>query len=762
MNIADLARRRGGAQLTRRLVAAALAVLVVPAAFTVTLEPAALAAAGPTAAAVTAANGTTTLTYRAAATRAGRLRYIVVSIPPGSAGSITTINGSIRAVARGVLLWRPRTATTVAAGTRLTVPLYGVRLPADGPWRLSFRATSTTGSVLSSGRPVLVRPANVRVTATNPVPGRRTTLTYAGTIGRAGTVSSVRMKLPTGAKGTMRSVNGALRVSGGYATWTPRRRLTVRGGTRLAIPVYGVALSRTAGIMRLAMAVRGSSGAVLMAGTASLAVVTPPAAMPTIPAGSFPAIPAGCPSAWPTTSAENAKPGTADWVIPARMNGRLAAYLTKVSVSCGGTVDLKVTSGRPVSVVAYRMGYYRGLGGREIWRRDRVRTVVQPAPTIGGTANGHPLRMASAANWSKTLTLRVDRNWVPGTYLIKISDGRYASYAPLTVRDDTRHKHALLIQQASTTWEAYNWYGGRSFYSSAKTGSGRLTFDRPYAEGQGSGEFLPLEQGLIVWAESRGLDVTYWTDNDLDVYGGQLAARARTVFLPGHDEYYSLRMRASLSQAIKRGVNVASFGANAVYRRITFTSSTRRAWDVDRYTAGGNSTLWRHLGDGYASQPLLGAEYSCGVSAGNLRTGRSWLFHGIPAGTVVPGFLAGEVDRLWPDLYRPRHLGVLASGSAICRSTHRSTPMNVTAFVAPSGARVFNGSTFTYGCFLVRRCPSNLRVPVPSVASRRVVTTMVTNVANWVSRGALATSASASAPALTVTVPDAQLPTDGD
>ncbi|MET9275264.1 N,N-dimethylformamidase beta subunit family domain-containing protein [Kribbella sp. NPDC003557] len=746
----------------RKHVVPAVALLLMSATLTVVTPatPAVAVVANVAISAATASNGTTTLSYRATVTRAGTLRYILVSLPPGSGGRITSVNGAVRTVSPGVLQWRPTRTLTVAVGARFSIPFYGVLLPGGGPWTLSFRAIGTTGVALSAGTGTLIRPANVRITASNPIPGQRSTLTYAGTVGRPGVLASVRMKLPTGIRGTLTSVNGTLTISSGYATWRPRSRLSVRGGVRLAIPIYGALLSKYGGIFRLGMTATASTGVQLMAGTGTLPLIAPPAPMPTILAGSFPVRPAGCPTAWPTTVAENAKPGTGAWVIPTTMNGPLAAYLTKVSATCGNTVDLKVTSGRPVSVVAYRIGYYQGLGGREVWRRDGVPTVVQPAPTIGGTANGHPLRMASAANWSRTLTIPIDRNWIPGTYLIKVSDGRYAAYAPLTVRDDTGRKHSLLIQQATTTWEAYNWYGGRSFYSSATTGSGRLTFDRPYAEGQGSGQFLPLEQGLIVWAESMGLDVTYWTDNDLDVWGGQLAARAGTIFLPGHDEYYSLRMRASISQAIKRGVNVASFGANTSYRRITFTDSTRRYWDVDRYTAGGNSTLWRYLGDAYASQPLLGAEYGCGMYTANLRTASSWLFRGIPVGTVVPGFLAGEVDYLWPGLYKHPGLGILASGSAICKATGRSTPMHATAFVAPSGARVFNGSTFTYSCFLVRRCPSNLGMPAQSVASRRVVTTMVTNVTNWVGRGTLIVPSGAAAPELRVAVPNHDLALD--
>ncbi|WP_344844660.1 N,N-dimethylformamidase beta subunit family domain-containing protein [Kribbella ginsengisoli] len=692
---------------------------------------------------VTASTGSpTTLTYRGTITRAGVLRDVVMAVPPGSTGRITSVNGTVTTASPGVLRWRPAKPIAVAVGARLAIPLYGLRLPSGGPWSLVFKATGTTGAVLSSGSGILglqatVPPAAVKIIATNPIPGQTTTLTYAGTVGRAGVLSSVRMQLPAGASGAVTSINGTLATSGGYATWRPRAPLSVKAGARLSIPVNGLVLSKYGGILTLAMSASTSTGTALMSGSTTLALIAPPAAMPAIPPGSLPGGRAGCPANWPATATENAKTGTADWVIPPSMNGALAAYLTQTSATCGDIVGLKVTSGDPVSVVAYRMGYYQGLGAREIWRQDGVPTVIQPDPTTGGTDNGHDLRMTSAAHWSMTTTIPIDGTWVPGTYLVKVSGGGVASYAPLTIRDDSGAKHDLLIQQATATWQAYNNYGGVSFYTSLATGSGRLTFDRPYAEGQGSGQFLPLEQGLVFWAESKGLDVTYWTDEDLDAFGGQVADRARTVFLPGHDEYYSLRMRAALSQAIAAGVNVANLGANTAYRRITYTDDSRRAWDIDRYTAGYTSTTWRYLGDGYASQPLLGAEYICAVVGNTLTTTNGWLFDGVEPGTDLPGFVAGEVDYVQPGLYQQAGQAIVASATGACRTSGQATPMHVTTYTAPSGARVLNGSTFAYGCFLVARCPSNWAVPAPSVTSQQAVGAMVANIAEWVSRGDL-------------------------
>jgi hypothetical protein len=739
----------------RKLISSAVVVLMTTTYF---VQPAQAAGANVNITASVASNGTTTLVYRATALRAGTLRDIVMSIPSGSTGQVTSVNGTVTTVKPGVLRWRPSKTVTVAVGARFSIPLYGLKVP-TGPWTLGFTATGTAGQILTSGTGALTWTASVRITASNPIPGQKTTLTYAATVTRAGTLASVRMQLPARSTGAVTSVNGTLTTSSGYATWTARTPINVKIGARLSIPIYGLVLSKYGGIMTLAVSARTSGGTILSSGSGTIALIAPPAPMPAVSAPASAAIPPGCPSSWPTTTAENAKPGTGNWVIPASMSGPLAAYLTKVSATCGDTVDLKVTSGNRVTVIAYRMGYYQGLGAREIWRQEGVPTVVQPAPITGGSAGGHTLHMTSAANWTKTLTIPVDKNWVPGTYLIKVSDGRYASYAPLTVRNDLGTKHSLMIVQATTTWQAYNWYGGLSFYTSP-TGSGRLTFDRPYAEGQGSGQFLPLEQGLVFWAESKGIDAIYWTDNDLDRLGGGLASRAGTLFLPGHDEYYSLRMRASISQAISRGINVASLGANAVYRKIAFTDESRRYWDIDRYTDGFNSTLWRYYGDAYASQPLLGAEYVCGLWGSTLTTGTSWLFAGITPGTAVPGFIAGELDNVWPGLYKHPGQTTIASGTGTCRRSGNGVPMHTTTYTAPSGARVLNGSTFAYGCFLVSHCPSTWTVPTPSAASRRIVATMVANLTEWVSRGTIVVPGNTLAADMRAAVPHYELRTN--
>jgi hypothetical protein len=675
-------------------------------------------------------DGKHTLLYRSTATSSGTVSYVDVSVPSGATGSITSPNGSLRTVTTGVLRWKPSSTLKVAVGYRFSITMSGFVLPTGlGPWALTFKAVSTTGSTLSSGSAYT---AAATVSATSPVPGTTTTLRYITKATRAGYVTSVRMYLPGGATGSMSSVNGTLTRSGSYVTWTPYNPVRVVVGSQLSIPVYNVQLSVYGGLTVLAITARKSDGTTLANSSGRLALIAPPAPMPEVPVTEILSPPSPCPQSWATVAEENARAGTGEWVIPTSMNGALSAYLTEVSATCGDSVDLKVDSGVPVTVSAYRMGYYQGLGARRVWRETGVPTVEQPAPTLGGTKDGKPLYSVSAANWSTTLTIPITQDWVPGVYLIRVDDGTSATYAPLTVRDDTGTRHAVLLQQATTTWSAYNSWGGRSFYSSTNP-SARLSYDRPYREGQGSGQFLPLEQGMVFWLESQGVDVTYWTDNDLDEFGGQLATRAENFMIPAHDEYYSMTMRASLSQAIAAGVNVASMGANTVYRKITFTDSSRRAWDVDRWTAGENSTTWKWLGDAYASQPLLGAEYQCPLNGSPMVTGKSWLFDGVPTGTTIPGFIAGEIDHLVPGLYQHPGIQSLYTGQGLCRGDRGYRPVTITAFTAPSGARVFNASVFSFSCYLVGRCPSTWTVPSPTKVSQQSVSMMMSNVLDWVS-----------------------------
>jgi hypothetical protein len=362
-------------------------------------------------------------------------------------------------------------------------------------------------------------------------------------------------------------------------------------------------------------------------------------------------------------AAENRRPGTSAWRIThLGERNAIEGWADRVSATNGDRVRLYVsTTARRFQVEVYRMGWYGGLGGRLLWRSGPLPGRRQPPPVrTPGTS-------MVATRWRPSLSLTVGADWPPGDYLLKLVAASGQRYVPLTVRDDGSHA-ALVVQNAVTTWQAYNLWGGRDLYvgpdRSLETRSRVVSFDRPYdAAGRGAGDFLGNEYPLVRLVERLGLDVTYWTDIDLHRHPERLLAHRGLVSL-GHDEYWSTRMRRGAEAARGHGVNLAFLGANAVYRHIRLrpspTGPDREEVNYKPWSAGDDpawrtdpsqvTTDWRRPPLNDPESHLLGAQYECNPThaAGVVARPSSWLFAGtgVRAGTRLPGLVGDEYDRV--------------------------------------------------------------------------------------------------------------------
>jgi hypothetical protein len=173
------------------------------------------------------------------------------------------------------------------------------------------------------------------------------------------------------------------------------------------------------------------------------------------------------------------------------------------------------------------MGYYQGRGARLIWTSPQVQGKNQPACRSRSGVN-----MVACDTWSPSLTFRVTPAFVPGDYLIKLTaPGNRQSYVPLTIWDPASTA-TYVIKNDVFTWQAWNFYGGYDYYQGLGScppdvypvcnRARVVSYDRPYAAEQGSGNFLGLEYPLVRWAEQHGLDVTYATDLTLQEHPGYL------------------------------------------------------------------------------------------------------------------------------------------------------------------------------------------------------------------------------------------------
>jgi hypothetical protein len=280
--------------------------------------------------------------------------------------------------------------------------------------------------------------------------------------------------------------------------------------------------------------------------------------------------------------AENARPGTRDWLLAdTRVDPAtryrcpwIEGYASRTSVRAGETLAVMVSTNppSPFTLDVYRMGYYGGAGGRHLLRLGPFRGRVQPDPEIGR-------ERLRDCRWEPSAHLTIPHGWPSGVYLGKLTAAASGiqSYVVFVVRDD--RPCDVLFQSSDTTWAAYNrWPSQWSLYDDGRKvwywGPGvRVSWNRPYGRycqivdaplSQGSGEFLLWELPLAFWLEREGYDVSYISgvDTHADPEG---LKRARIWLSVGHDEYWTLAMHDNVRAARDAGVNLAFLSANACY-----------------------------------------------------------------------------------------------------------------------------------------------------------------------------------------------------
>jgi hypothetical protein len=400
---------------------------------------------------------------------------------------------------------------------------------------------------------------------------------------------------------------------------------------------------------------------------------------------------------------ENQRAGTTRWMIAPGTPRGIEGYANRVSAVGGQEVQLHVSTSAPrFHVEAYRIGYYGGLGGRLVWRSRALTGGKAPAPAVLPRTN------TVEARWPTSLRVRITRAWVQGDYLLKlVSSVGGQAYVPLTVRDDTSTA-ALVVQNAVTTWQAYNRWGGYSLYQgpdgSFASRSRMVSFDRPYRGRDGASAFPWMEQPLVALVERDGMDVTYQTDVDLHAHPQRLLQHRALISL-GHDEYWSAAMRNGVLAARAAGVNLAFLGANAIYRHIRFAPSplgrNRRVisykvaredplYGVDDQLVTSN---WRDPPIPRPESVVVGALYRCADAHEAplvVTTPNSWVYAGtgLGAGDRLPGVVHLEVDDIQSGRPTPDTIEILARSPVTCSSGSHTSDM--TYYTTTSGAGVFD------------------------------------------------------------------------
>jgi hypothetical protein len=349
---------------------------------------------------------------------------------------------------------------------------------------------------------------------------------------------------------------------------------------------------------------------------------------------------------------ENRHAGSDHWQVPwtgfqvgADIHLQVKAFAANETTTPGGSVDLKitVTPAQNYVVDVLRLGYYQGLGGREMTHLGPFSGLPQP-PCVTKVDT-----RTLTCPWTASVTVKVPTSWISGVYVAVIStDSKFQSLAPFWVIDDTRHSD-LLYNSAINTYQAYNNFPyepppsnpaglpqtGHSLYDFNSAGgipAVKVSFDRPFNSqygGPGDGGLYDFEPELISFIEKNGYDTTYTNDQAVDAKPASLLTH-KAVVIGGHAEYWTQGAYDGAITAREVGVGLAFITANEIYWQVRYEPNSQgvprrvmvgyKDWAPDPFPNPALRTIkWRDLGR--PEQKLSGVQFP---TNGNQNWGGQW------------------------------------------------------------------------------------------------------------------------------------------
>ena len=435
---------------------------------------------------------------------------------------------------------------------------------------------------------------------------------------------------------------------------------------------------------------------------------------------------------------ENTHLGTDSWKIPASKEAttQIQAYASATSVSPGQNISFYVSTQQdntPYWIDIFRLGWYQGYGGR---------LMSSTSPQIGhsqGYYDSVNQRLVNCttcyidkstglveARWHPSYTLTISTDWVTGIYLAKFTSATgLQTYTPFDVLGNSSSSYVAVTPD--TTYQAYNDWGGASLYdpgngligeknTSTPARAVKVSFERPYTQGDGASQVLVFEADEIHWLEQQGYDLSYVSNVDLQERPG-LLLQHRAYLSLGHDEYWTKEMRDSIESARDKGVGLAFLGADAGYWQMRFepdstgtipdktvvcfkVSTSLNNLGIDPIFGKDNTRLtaqWRDPALARPENALIGIMYS---SITHQQSEFPWrvspktnslLLKGtglIPGQEYGCGLVGYEWDRIFTNGATPVGLQVIGDSNAI-DDNNISDTSNTTYYIAQSGSLVF-------------------------------------------------------------------------
>jgi hypothetical protein len=278
----------------------------------------------------------------------------------------------------------------------------------------------------------------------------------------------------------------------------------------------------------------------------------------------------------------------------------LEAYCWPRSVARSGSVELHVST----DAASFDINIIKDDGAS--------------APVVSEVGHAKPSATPTDASshgsrWPTSYEIAVG-DWASGYYAVTLTSGDERADAFFVVRPDPADPAPILLVLSTSTYDAYNDWGGPSLY----TGGTRVSAERPLAKGflvkpephrrkmqpepdreglwffrwaeplglsvwSGGAGWWNWERPFVHWATANGYRLDAAISTDLEEHPEVLDGH-RLFVCVGHDEYWSWGMRDALDAHTAAGGNAAILSGNTCCWQVRFEDD-HRAMTSHKYRA---------------------------------------------------------------------------------------------------------------------------------------------------------------------------------
>ena len=169
-------------------------------------------------------------------------------------------------------------------------------------------------------------------------------------------------------------------------------------------------------------------------------------------------------------------------------------------------------------------------------------------------------------NWKESLQIKINDLFDDGYYIVTLVDNFKNEFSfPFIINDKQKNKKITLLAPTST-WVAYNAWGGKSLYDNIIDSSNVyfVSTNRPNTLLEKGKHDINVEANIFNWFEKE-YDINIYPDNILDQYP-DILDNSDIIILSYHCEYISAKTYNKLIELVEEdGKSLISIGGNQIY-----------------------------------------------------------------------------------------------------------------------------------------------------------------------------------------------------